>query len=54
MVQVTLLCLGLDPSQPYFQGTGAAVSLDITDATFVDIIHTDGRPFDPKLGTHYE
>ncbi|XP_029687869.1 inactive pancreatic lipase-related protein 1-like [Takifugu rubripes] len=41
---------GLDPSEPYFQGTSAAVSLDVTDANFVDVIHTDGLPFDPKLG----
>lgn len=51
MTQLPLLCLaGLDPSEPYFQGTSAAVSLDVTDANFVDVIHTDGLPFDPKLG----
>lgn len=47
------LCLvpsGLDPSEPYFQGAGAAVSLDTTDATFVDVIHTDGLPFNSRLG----
>lgn len=54
MIQLTLLSLGLDPSEPYFQGTSAAVRLDITDATFVDVIHTDGLPFNPKLGTHYQ
>lgn len=41
---------GLDPVEPYFQGTDAAVHLDIGDAAFVDVIHTNGRPFDSKLG----
>lgn len=47
------VCLGLDPTEPYFQGTGAAVSLDPTDAPFVDVIHTDGLPFNSKLGIHH-
>ena len=34
---------GLDPGQPYFEGTQPEVHLDATDAEFVDIIHTDGR-----------
>lgn len=34
---------GLDPAEPYFQGMGAHVRLDPTDANFVDIIHTDGK-----------
>ncbi|XP_043201132.1 inactive pancreatic lipase-related protein 1-like isoform X4 [Amphibalanus amphitrite] len=34
---------GLDPGQPYFEGTQPEVHLDSTDAEFVDIIHTDGR-----------
>ncbi|XP_037639318.1 inactive pancreatic lipase-related protein 1-like [Sebastes umbrosus] len=41
---------GLDPSEPYFQGTSASVRLDTSDATFVDVIHTDGLPFNSKLG----
>lgn len=47
------LCSGLDPTEPYFQGTSASVYLDTSDATFVDVIHTDGLPFYSKLGTHY-
>ncbi|XP_021343702.1 pancreatic triacylglycerol lipase-like isoform X2 [Mizuhopecten yessoensis] len=34
---------GLDPADPYFQYTDPEVRLDPTDATFVDIIHTDGE-----------
>ncbi|XP_077438218.1 inactive pancreatic lipase-related protein 1-like [Vanacampus margaritifer] len=41
---------GLDPTEPYFQDTNAAVRLDTTDAAFVDVIHTDGHPFGSKLG----
>ncbi|XP_069030795.1 inactive pancreatic lipase-related protein 1-like [Embiotoca jacksoni] len=41
---------GLDPTEPYFQDTDASVRLDTSDATFVDVIHTDGLPFDSKLG----
>ncbi|KAM6916563.1 inactive pancreatic lipase-related protein 1-like [Xenentodon cancila] len=41
---------GLDPTEPYFQGTNASVRLDTSDATFVDVIHTDGLPFSSKLG----
>nr|XP_057912666.1 inactive pancreatic lipase-related protein 1-like [Doryrhamphus excisus]XP_057912667.1 inactive pancreatic lipase-related protein 1-like [Doryrhamphus excisus] len=41
---------GLDPAEPYFSDTIAAVRLDTTDATFVDVIHTDGLPFNSKLG----
>lgn len=36
---------GLDPAEPYFQGMGSAIRLDPSDATFVDVIHTDGRSF---------
>ncbi|XP_071536367.1 pancreatic triacylglycerol lipase-like isoform X2 [Panulirus ornatus] len=35
---------GLDPAEPYFEGTDAVVRLDATDATFVDVIHTDAGP----------
>ncbi|XP_061819855.1 inactive pancreatic lipase-related protein 1-like [Nerophis lumbriciformis] len=41
---------GLDPIEPYFSDTNATVRLDTTDATFVDVIHTDGFPFNTKLG----
>lgn len=44
---------GLDPTEPYFQDTNASVHLDTSDATFVDIIHTDGHPFNTKLGTYH-
>lgn len=33
---------GLDPADPYFQGTDVRVRLDPSDADFVDVIHTDG------------
>lgn len=36
---------GLDPAEPYFQGMGPSIRLDPSDATFVDVIHTDGRSF---------
>jgi len=32
---------GLDPAEPYFEGYGIDARLDPTDATFVDVIHTD-------------
>uniref|UniRef100_A0A8C5ECQ6 Triacylglycerol lipase n=1 Tax=Gouania willdenowi TaxID=441366 RepID=A0A8C5ECQ6_GOUWI len=41
---------GLDPSEPYFEETNASVRLDISDASFVDVIHTDALPFNSKLG----
>ncbi|XP_056291592.1 inactive pancreatic lipase-related protein 1-like [Pseudoliparis swirei] len=41
---------GLDPAEPYFQDTDAAVRLDISDAAFVDVIHTDATPFKSNLG----
>ncbi|NXG49630.1 LIPR2 protein, partial [Psilopogon haemacephalus] len=41
---------GLDPAQPYFQGTPVEVRLDKTDAEFVDVIHTDTAPTIPYLG----
>uniref|UniRef100_A0A8C2WVA0 Triacylglycerol lipase n=1 Tax=Cyclopterus lumpus TaxID=8103 RepID=A0A8C2WVA0_CYCLU len=41
---------GLDPIEPYFQDTDASVSLDTSDAAFVDVIHTDALPFNSKLG----
>ncbi|KFR10727.1 Pancreatic lipase-related protein 2, partial [Opisthocomus hoazin] len=41
---------GLDPAQPYFQGTPTEVRLDKSDAEFVDVIHTDSAPTIPYLG----
>ncbi|XP_065494800.1 inactive pancreatic lipase-related protein 1-like [Caloenas nicobarica] len=41
---------GLDPAQPYFQGTPIEVRLDKSDAEFVDVIHTDSAPTIPYLG----
>ncbi|XP_063048192.1 pancreatic triacylglycerol lipase-like [Engraulis encrasicolus] len=41
---------GLDPSEPYFENCAALVRLDPTDATFVDVIHSNGAPFTPTLG----
>ncbi|XP_053552499.1 pancreatic triacylglycerol lipase-like [Bombina bombina] len=41
---------GMDPAQPYFEGTPAEVRLDPSDADFVDVIHTDVSPTVPFLG----
>uniref|UniRef100_A0A8C5QJ46 Triacylglycerol lipase n=1 Tax=Leptobrachium leishanense TaxID=445787 RepID=A0A8C5QJ46_9ANUR len=41
---------GLDPAEPYFQNTPVAVRLDLSDATLVDVIHTDAGPLVPNLG----
>jgi hypothetical protein len=32
---------GLDPAEPFFQHMPASVRLDPSDASFVDVIHTD-------------
>ncbi|DBA13653.1 TPA: hypothetical protein GDO54_018637, partial [Pyxicephalus adspersus] len=32
--------VSLDPAEPYFQDTPAEVRLDLTDAAFVDVIHS--------------
>uniref|UniRef100_F7AMZ2 Pancreatic lipase-related protein 2-like n=1 Tax=Ciona intestinalis TaxID=7719 RepID=F7AMZ2_CIOIN len=34
---------GLDPAGPYFEGTPIEVRLDSSDATFVDVLHTDAE-----------
>lgn len=39
-----------DPAQPGFEGSPKEVRLDKSDAEFVDVIHTSGRPFIPLLG----
>ena len=36
---------GLDPAEPHFSQTDPMVRLDPSDAMYVDIIHTDSRPF---------
>ncbi|XP_063806077.1 pancreatic lipase-related protein 2-like, partial [Pseudophryne corroboree] len=35
---------GLDPARLYFENTPDEVSLDVSDADFVDVIHTDTEP----------
>lgn len=36
---------GLDPAEPFFAGTDPIIRLDRSDARFVDIVHSDARPF---------
>ncbi|CAL8114060.1 unnamed protein product [Orchesella dallaii] len=36
---------GLDPAQLYFQGMPIDARLDPSDSLFVDVIHTDAKPF---------
>ena len=42
----------MDPAGPYFDNTNPEVRLDPTDATFVDVMHTDAENFIhlPRLG----
>ncbi|KAH9523776.1 Pancreatic lipase- protein 2 [Bulinus truncatus] len=41
---------GLDPAQPNFSGLQPVVRLDPSDASFVDVIHTDAVPYDTVKG----
>ncbi|XP_071120830.1 pancreatic lipase-related protein 2-like [Mytilus edulis] len=41
---------GLDPAEPNYKGTDVRVRLDPGDANFVDVVHTDGSPFDEISG----
>ncbi|KAL1122367.1 hypothetical protein AAG570_003772, partial [Ranatra chinensis] len=40
----------LDPAQPAFENSPESVRLSENDAQFVDVLHTDARPFIPFLG----
>ncbi|XP_075213817.1 inactive pancreatic lipase-related protein 1-like [Lycorma delicatula] len=41
---------GLDPAQPGFEKAHPSTCLDPTDAQFVDVIHTNAKPFLSNLG----
>ncbi|RUS82423.1 hypothetical protein EGW08_009811 [Elysia chlorotica] len=41
---------GLDPAQPSYHNFSTDVRLDSSDASFVDVIHTDAIPFDTLGG----
>lgn len=40
----------MDPAQPGFQMRNPLIRLNNNDAKFIDVIHTDGKPFLPMLG----
>lgn len=44
---------GLDPAEPHFSQVDPIIRLDPSDAMYVDIIHTDSKPFikGGELGT---
>lgn len=39
----------MDPAKPYFERMPIQVRLDLTDAQFVDVVHTDGAPLVPAI-----
>lgn len=45
---------GLDPADPFFSGKPLNRRLDPDDATFVDVIHTDGSNFTFAQGMRYD
>lgn len=45
--------IGLDPADPFFSGKPLNRRLDPNDATFVDVIHTDGSNFTFAQGKRY-
>lgn len=46
--------IGLDPADPFFSGKPLNRRLDPNDATFVDVIHTDGSNFTFSQGKRYD
>ncbi|XP_012940354.1 pancreatic triacylglycerol lipase-like [Aplysia californica] len=45
---------GLDPAGPFFESYSSVVRVDKSDATFVDIMHTDAEALlDAGFGTRY-
>jgi hypothetical protein len=47
----TFYTTGLDPADPLFSGKPLDRRLDPSDATFIDVIHTDASPFIITQGT---
>lgn len=44
------MILALDPAQPGFETESNEVRLNKQDAEFVDVLHTDAKPFIPFIG----
>lgn len=44
---------GLDPTQLLFEGHPSYMRLDLHDADYVDVLHSDARPYVPDLGFGY-